>query len=89
VTPRNFIPRRGAFHFVNSWVVGWGFGELGVGEGGGEQLLAVLGFSLGVVGFGRGREGVDATAEVGSGECRGGGREWDLGFVAIWLFLAP
>jgi hypothetical protein len=67
VTSRNFIPWGGAFHFVNSCGDGLRFGELEVGEGVEEQLLAELGFCEGVVGFGGGREVVNALAEVGSG----------------------
>ena len=75
VTSRNFIPWGGAFHFVNSCGDGLRFGELEVGEGVKERLLAVLGFCEGMVGFGGGREVVNALAEVGGGGCRGGGRE--------------
>ena len=75
VTSRNFVPWGGAFHFVNSCGYGLRFGELEVGEGVKERFLVVLGFCEGMVGFGGGREVVNALAEVGGGGCRGGGRE--------------
>jgi hypothetical protein len=50
VTSRNFVPWEGGFHIVCDRVGGLGFGESEVRGVGGERLLGLLGFRLGVVG---------------------------------------